>query len=337
MIDYLLNVAVGISSGIGTLVSAVRIVAAGGHPRAIVEPVRVTAGNRRSRDMVAAQGIRQRLHRSDRSGGGKQRGAGFPRAGGSGRPQDPSGDHYYANRAAGGHCSPGALLPHHRDDTRPAWIRERFIEGDSGGSRQGCILPGFTMFSVLLVLCLSANTSFADFPRLCRAVAVDDYLPHSLATRGRRLVYSQGIVVLAVFAAILLILFGGITDRLIPLFAVGAFLAFTLSQAGMVAHWRRTKGPAAVHSMLFNGLGAVATGITVLVVVAAKFSEVAWVVVLLLPAALLLMARVRRHYRRVAQEVQLKDDMILPKQHPPIVIVPMERWNAATQKALPSP
>jgi amino acid transporter len=97
-----------------------------------------------------------------------------------------------------------------------------------------------TMFSVLLVLCLSANTSFADFPRLCRMVARDDYLPHSLATRGRRLVFSQGIWALAILSGLLLILFGGVTDRLIPLFAVGAFMAFTLSQAGMVGHWWRT-------------------------------------------------------------------------------------------------
>ena len=87
------------------------------------------------------------------------------------------------------------------------------------------IFYDITMFSVLLVLCLSANTSFADFPRLCRMVARDDYLPHSLTLRGRRLVYSQGIVTLAILAGLLLILFGGVTDRLIPLFAVGAFLA----------------------------------------------------------------------------------------------------------------
>lgn len=197
------------------------------------------------------------------------------------------------------------------------------------------IFYSFTMFSVLLVLCLSANTSFADFPRLCRAVAVDDYLPHSLAFRGRRLVYSEGIWVLAVFAAALLILFGGVTDRLIPLFAVGAFLAFTLSQAGMVAHWwRRMKGPAAIHSLLINGLGAVTTGITAIILVMAKFTEGAWVVVLLLPAMLLMMTRVRRHYRRVARELEVKRDLIPQKLQPPIVIVPVERWNAAAQKTL---
>ena len=194
------------------------------------------------------------------------------------------------------------------------------------------VLYVLTMASVLLVLCLSANTSFADFPRLCRAVALDDYLPHSLATRGRRLVYSQGILVLAVAAAGLLILFGGVTDRLIPLFAVGAFLAFTLSQAGMVAHWRKVGG--SFHHLLVNGIGATATGITVLVVVAAKFTEGAWVVVLLLPAAILLMTRVHRHYRLVEQEISAKRELLPPSYRPPIVIVPIERWNAATQKTL---
>jgi amino acid transporter len=192
-----------------------------------------------------------------------------------------------------------------------------------------------TMFSVLLVLCLSANTSFADFPRLCRMVARDDYLPHSLTTRGRRLVFSQGIWALAILAGLLLILFGGVTDRLIPLFAVGAFMAFTLSQAGMVGHWRRTaKGfrPA----MVVNGIGALATGITVMVIVVAKFAAGAWVVVVLLPALLVFMGHIRRHYERANEEVALKDGPVLNAENlaPPIVLVPVDRWNAATEKAL---
>ena len=195
-----------------------------------------------------------------------------------------------------------------------------------------------TMFSVLLVLCLSANTSFADFPRLCRMIARDDYLPHSLATRGRRLVFSQGIWALAILAGLLLILFRGVTDRLIPLFAVGAFLAFTLSQAGMVGHWRRTSsGFEAARGMLINGVGALATGITVMVIVVAKFAEGAWVVVvLLLPAMLVFMGRVRRHYEWVGKEVALTSAMVLNTQSlkPPIVIVPVDQWNAATEKAL---
>jgi amino acid transporter len=199
------------------------------------------------------------------------------------------------------------------------------------------IFYDLTMFSVLLVLCLSANTSFADFPRLCRVVARDDYLPHSLTARGRRLVYSEGIWALAILAGLLLILFGGVTDRLIPLFAVGAFLAFTLSQAGMVGHWLRTEsGARAWHSILVNGVGALATGITVIVVVVAKFAEGAWVVVLLLPAAVVFMGRVRRHYERVAEELVVTGGMVPGPRDlaPPSVIVPVERWNAATEKAL---
>src|SRR6202158_5728923 len=194
-----------------------------------------------------------------------------------------------------------------------------------------------TMFSVLLVLCLSANTSFADFPRLCRMIARDDYLPHSLATRGRRLVFSQGIWALAILAGLLLILFRGVTDRLIPLFAVGAFMAFTLSQAGMVGHWRRTaSGFEAAHGMLINGIGALATGITVMVIVVAKFAEGAWVVVLLLPAVVVFMKSVRRHYEKVAAETVVKGRIVLSPRNivPPIVIVPVERWSAATAKAL---
>ncbi len=124
-----------------------------------------------------------------------------------------------------------------------------------------------TMGAVLAVLMLSANTSFADFPRVCRVLAEDEYLPAEFAHRGSRLVYSAGIVLLSVLAGGLLVAFGGITDRLIPLFAVGAFLAFTLSQLGMVAHWRRLGGPHARRSLALNTLGALATGVTLVIVV----------------------------------------------------------------------
>ncbi len=197
------------------------------------------------------------------------------------------------------------------------------------------IFYDLTMFSVLLVLCLSANTSFADFPRLCRMVARDDYLPHSLTTQGRRLVFSQGIWALAILAAMLLILFGGVTDRLIPLFAIGAFMAFTLSQAGMVGHWRRT-GSGFSGAMVVNAIGALATGFTTIVILVAKFAAGAWVVVLLLPVLLLFMGRIHRHYQMANQEVALKDGMELTTENlaPPIVLVPVDRWNAATEKAL---
>ncbi len=191
-----------------------------------------------------------------------------------------------------------------------------------------------TIASILAVLCLSANTSFADFPRLCRAAAVDGYLPRSLAIRGRRLVYSEGIWVLALLAAVLLLIFGGITDRLIPLFAVGAFLAFTLSQAGMVAHWRRTGGRGSRSSMFINGAGALATGATVLIVLAAKFTEGAWIVVLLLPALMMLMTAVHRHYDRVAATTAPVPHFLKGAPNPPLVVVPIETWNSVSEKAL---
>jgi amino acid transporter len=188
--------------------------------------------------------------------------------------------------------------------------------------------------SILLVLALSANTAFADFPRLCRAIAQNGFLPHSFAWRGRRLVYSQGIYVVAILAGLLLVLFRGVTDRLIPLFAVGAFLAFTLSQAGMVAHWRRVGGPGATRSMIVNGLGAVATGATTIVVLVAKFTEGAWVTVLLIPLILFVMGMVRRHYHRVAMEVKSPAPLELNNLSPPLVIVPIQNWSHISKKAL---
>lgn len=188
--------------------------------------------------------------------------------------------------------------------------------------------------SILLVLALSANTAFADFPRLCRAIAQNNYLPHSFATRGRRLVYSQGILVLSVLAGILLILFGGVTDRLIPLFAIGAFLAFTLSQAGMVGHWRRVGGPGSVRSIIVNGLGATVTGITVVVVLVAKFAQGAWITLLLVPLLLLAMGFVRRHYHAVFVETRSVTPLELNDLSPPLIILPIQNWNHIVKKAL---
>lgn len=191
-----------------------------------------------------------------------------------------------------------------------------------------------TIGSILLVLALSANTAFADFPRLCRAVAEDGYLPYGFASRGRRLVYSQGIYILAALCALLLILFGGITDRLIPLYAVGAFLAFTLSQAGMVAHWRRAGGKGSRRSMFVNGLGAVATVTTVAVVTIAKFAAGAWVTTLLIPAMVIVMISVRRHYDHVEGETATLTPLDLNNLRAPLVVVPILYWNKIAQKAL---
>lgn len=192
----------------------------------------------------------------------------------------------------------------------------------------------FTIGSVLVILALSANTAFADFPRLCKAVSQDGFLPHSFGYRGRRLVYSQGIYVLATLTGILLLIFGGVTDRLIPLFAIGAFLAFTMSQAGMVAHWRRVGGRGALHSKLVNGLGAVTTGVTLLVVLVAKFMAGAWVSLLLIVGIMATMLWVRRHYTQVAVETQLSAPLQIERLGPPIVIVPIQSWSQISQRAM---
>jgi amino acid transporter len=192
----------------------------------------------------------------------------------------------------------------------------------------------FTIGSVLVILSLSANTAFADFPRLCKAVAHDGFLPHSFGFRGRRLVYSEGIYVLAVLTGILLTIFRGVTDRLIPLYAIGAFLAFTLSQAGMVGHWRRNPGPGAVRSMFVNGLGAVTTGLTLVVVLVAKFTSGAWVSVLLIAGMMATMFWVRKHYSEVAEETELLAPLQIENLGSPIVIVPIQSWSLISQRAL---
>ena len=191
-----------------------------------------------------------------------------------------------------------------------------------------------TIGSVLLILSLSANTAFADFPRLCRAVAQGNFLPHSFGYRGRRLVYTEGIIALAVLSAVLLILFGGVTDRLIPLFAIGAFTAFTLSQAGMVGHWRRQRGPEATRSKIINFLGAMATGITTVVVLVAKFTSGAWVSALLIALLVIAMLWVRHHYRQVAQEVSSSSPLKVEDVEPPLVVVAVQHWGKVAQRAL---
>jgi amino acid transporter len=188
-----------------------------------------------------------------------------------------------------------------------------------------------TIGSVLVVLALSANTAFADFPRLTRVIALDNYMPHIFLLRGRRLLYSWGIYVLVALTALLLIIFGGVTDRLIPLFAVGAFMAFTLSQAGMVVHWKRQGARA---RMFVNGLGAVATGITALVVLVAKFAEGAWITALLIALMIIMMRTVHRHYERVSRATSLSRPIVPSEITEPIVVVPIDRWSRITEKAI---
>jgi len=188
--------------------------------------------------------------------------------------------------------------------------------------------------SIVIVLVLSANTSFADFPRLCRIVSRNGYLPNSFGVRGRRLVYTEGILVLCVISGVLLVIFGGVTDRLIPLYAIGAFMAFTLSQAGMVMHWKRTGGRHAGKSMLVNAVGATATGITAVVVLVAKFAEGAWITMLLIPSLLAVMISVKKHYDAVSREIVAPMEFSPGIPERPLVVLPLKRWSRVAANAL---
>ena len=193
----------------------------------------------------------------------------------------------------------------------------------------------FTMYSIFLALTLSANTAFADFPRVTRAVALNDFLPHVFILRGRRLLFSHGIYALTALTAIILLLFGGNIDSIISLYAIGAFLAFTLSQAGMVVHWKKQgdEHKGRMWHMIVNGTGAIATGVTTLIVLAAKFTSGAWFVALLIPALILLMVAVKQHYVRVKDVVKM-GRLNLSNLLEPMVVIPMARWDRMTEKAL---
>jgi amino acid transporter len=191
-----------------------------------------------------------------------------------------------------------------------------------------------TMTAILMVLALSANTSFADFPRVCRMLALDAYLPPEFAHRGSRLVYTAGIVTLTALAGVLLIAFGGITDRLIPLFAVGAFLAFTMSQIGMVKHWQRERGRGHPLKLAINAIGAFATAITLGVIIVSKFTEGAWVIVIVIPGLVLLFQWSRRYHERVWAQVGDDAPLELNSVPRPMFVIPMRRLDRVARKAL---
>jgi hypothetical protein len=160
--------------------------------------------------------------------------------------------------------------------------------------------------ATMLILILAANTSFAGFPRLSAILARERYFPRQFANLGDRLVFDSGILALAALASLLIVFFGGETHRLIPLYAVGVFLSFTLSQAGMVRHWRREGGHGWRWKAAANGIGAMATGTVLVVIVATKFLLGAWIVLLLIPAFVLMFHRIRRHYLTLAAQLSLE-------------------------------
>lgn len=196
-----------------------------------------------------------------------------------------------------------------------------------------------TMGSVIAIVCLSANTSFADFPRLCRLLALDNFLPYAFANRGRRLVYSQGIIILTIMSGALIVAFGGITDRLIPLFAIGAFSAFTLSQAGMVVYWSKqikAEGPLIQHraSMAINAIGALSTAVVLVIVMVTKFSEGAWIIIVLVPSLFLLFVAIKKHYDYVTKQTDCLLPLDLEALQSPVAVVVMRRWSTITRNAL---
>ena len=193
------------------------------------------------------------------------------------------------------------------------------------------IFQGATM----LILVLAANTSFSGFPRLAYVLARDGFMPHQLTFRGDRLAFTNGIVVLGAVAAVLVIIFGGSTHALIPLYAVGVFLSFTLSQAGMVRHWWKTREPGWQRSMVINGAGAVLTGIILLVVGGVKFQLGAWIVFILIPILVIGFNGIYQHYDRAAEQLALPaapSAAISPPRQ--IVIVPVGDLNRAALRAL---
>ena len=159
--------------------------------------------------------------------------------------------------------------------------------------------------ATMLILVLAANTAYADFPRLASIVARDRFLPRQFMTQGDRLAFSNGILILSALAGVLLVTFGGDTHALIPLYMIGVFVSFTLSQAGMVVHWRRVKTAGWKTSAAVNGFGALVTGVVLVIVGATKAAEGAWIIIIMIPVLVGLFLITRRHYDEVASDLTL--------------------------------
>ncbi len=188
--------------------------------------------------------------------------------------------------------------------------------------------------AIFFVLTFSAQTSFADFPRVCRLLSEDGYLPLFFAERGRRLVYSAGIFILVFISGLLLVAFGGITEKLIPLFAIGAFTAFVLSQSGMVVYWIRQKDKKSYSKMTLNAIGAVTTCIALIIIIMTKFTQGAWIIVIVMPLLVMIFILIKKHYEKINKEITQPLKFGSDKLKSPIVIVPINGWNRVSEKAV---
>ena len=187
--------------------------------------------------------------------------------------------------------------------------------------------------ATMLILVLAANTAYADFPRLASILARDRFLPRQFMNQGDRLAFSNGIIILSVLASVLLVVFGGDTHALIPLYMIGVFVSFTLSQAGMVVHWRTLRGSGWRTSAAINGFGAIVTGIVLLIVATTKATEGAWIIMVMTPVLVVLFEITRRHYDHVASELTLRGwQPRTPGGH--LVLVPIGGVQRAVVKAL---
>ncbi len=225
-----------------------------------------------------------------------------------------------------------SVLAHH---VRPTLSEEETILSLLAAAvfGDGSIMYYVLQFATMAILLLAANTAYADFPRIASILAKDGYLPRQLHNRGDRLVYSNGIVALSVVAGLLIVVFGGVTTSLIPLYAVGVFLSFTLSQTGMVRHHQRHGEPGWKRRAAINAVGATFTLAVLLIVVVSKFVIGAWVPVVLIPAIAYVLTRVKRHYDRVQAALQVPVGY-RPRRHTHTVVVLVGTVHRATLAAL---
>ena len=197
---------------------------------------------------------------------------------------------------------------------------------------------GFVYYTIqvgtMMLLVLAANSAFAGFPHLSSILARDGFMPHQMATFGDRLVFSNGIMILGFFACLLLVIFQGDTHALIPLYAIGVFVSFTLSQAGMVRRWLIKKGFHWRKKLIVNGIGAVTTGIATTIIALTKFMQGAWIVFLLVAALIMMFRAIRSHYKAVADQVQLSRDARPPRPRRNLVLIPIGAVNKAVVRAV---
>ncbi len=189
--------------------------------------------------------------------------------------------------------------------------------------------------STMLILILAANSAFAGFPRLASMLARDGYMPHQMELMGDRLVFSNGILILGIFSCFLIVIFGGDTHALIPLYAVGVFLSFTLSQAGMVRRWLGKRGPHWRKKIMINGIGAVATAIATAIIASTKFMHGAWIVIVLIPILIMMFRGIHAHYKAVSDQIALDrrgGRPPMPRRN--IVIIPISGVNRAVLRAV---